>query len=257
MGTHVLMPGMGGAVLLLLLGVVSIGGRTIGKDGSYNQAGEDAMKNLEAAQVQMEKKLKIMTGFIDKELEQNEKELGQLRTKRETNPLKYIKAGEVSIALEQMEKLENAFEKLIQAFETHKSKEPPFSEQDISDTDQENSEVDQEPEGDPDDEQMEKENIEIGDKDQVDEAEGNDAENVKESTEPYIDDEENNKDEEGSGSEEENNVNNSKKNDALGNNVDEGYQENVDGEESETEDINEQEDNNPDEEEQNDEVQEE
>merc|ERR1712142_583205 len=223
---HVLMPGLGGAVLLLLLGVVSIGGRTIGKDGSYNQAGEDAMKNLEAAQVQMEKKLKIMTGFIDKEL-------GQLRTKRETNPLKYIKAGEVSIALEQMEKLENAFEKLIKAFETHKSKEPPFSEQDISDPDQENSEVDQEPEGDPDDEQMEKENIEIGDKDQVDEAGGNDAENVKESTEPYIDnqeiqeniekdenhraesaDEENNKDEEGSGSEEENNVNNSKKNDA-------------------------------------------
>merc|ERR1712243_95002 len=153
MGTHVLMPGLGGAFPLLLLGVVSIGGRTIGKDGSYNQAGEDAMKNLEAAQVQMEKKLKIMTGFIDKELEENEKELGQLRTKRETNPLKYIKAVEVSIALEQMEKLENAFEKLIQAFETHKSKEPPFSEQDISDPDQENSEVDQEPEGDPDDEQ--------------------------------------------------------------------------------------------------------
>merc|ERR1719334_2036825 len=228
------MPGLGGAVLLLLLGVVSIDGRTIGKDSSYNQAGEDAMKNLEAAQVQMEKKLKIMTGFIDKELEENEMELGQLRTKRETDPLKYIKAGEVSIALEQMEKLENAFEKLIQAFETHKNKEPPFSEQDISDPDQENSEVDQEPEEDPDDEQMEKENIEIGNKDQVDEGEGNDAENVKESTEPYGDNPEI-QDEEGSGSEEENNENNGKK----------------------TEDINQQEDNNPDEEEQNDEVQEE
>ena len=39
-------------------------------------AGEEAMKNLEAAQVQMEQKLKIMTGFIDKELEkENEREV--------------------------------------------------------------------------------------------------------------------------------------------------------------------------------------
>ena len=38
--------------------------------------GEEAMKNLEAAQVQMEQKLKIMTGFIDKELKnENEKQV--------------------------------------------------------------------------------------------------------------------------------------------------------------------------------------
>merc|ERR1711915_721389 len=48
-------------------------------------AGEEAMKNLEAAQVQMEQKLKIMTGFIDKELEkENEREIPKRRGGRDT-----------------------------------------------------------------------------------------------------------------------------------------------------------------------------
>jgi hypothetical protein len=36
------------------------------------------MRNLEAAQVQMEQKLKIMTGFIDKELEKENEKVGQV-----------------------------------------------------------------------------------------------------------------------------------------------------------------------------------
>merc|ERR1711970_1417420 len=84
MGTQVLMAGLGRAVVLLALVLISRGSAEEGVSGGQDghscgdghghkcldgSDGEDAMKNLEAAQVQMEQKLKIMTGFIDKELE--------------------------------------------------------------------------------------------------------------------------------------------------------------------------------------------
>merc|ERR1711982_27359 len=73
MGTQVLIPGMGGAVLVLFLGVLSIGsakhvgrmrqapdGHSCGDGHSHGGCAnvEDAMMNLEAAPVQMEQKNK-------------------------------------------------------------------------------------------------------------------------------------------------------------------------------------------------------
>merc|ERR1711915_93083 len=87
-------------------------------------AGEEAMKNLEAAQVQMEQKLKIMTGFIDKELEkENEREIPKRKRRKRysdkhpaRNPLEHISANDVQEAVEEMDRLQKAFENLQDAF---------------------------------------------------------------------------------------------------------------------------------------------
>merc|ERR1739844_131055 len=130
MGTQVLMAGLGGAVVLLVLVVTSPGSAEEAVSGG--QDGEDAMKNLEAAQVQMEQKLQNMTSFIDKELEKETfNQLGVSRRKRETskgidknpNPYKLIKPNEVKKVLDQMTKLEKAFESFVSAFEKHANNE--------------------------------------------------------------------------------------------------------------------------------------
>merc|ERR1711970_743512 len=140
---QVLMAGLGRAVVLLALVLISRGSAEEGVSGGQDghscgdghghkcldgSDGEDAMKNLEAAQVQMEQKLKIMTGFIDKELEKETfKQLPAIRRKRETskginknpNPYKLIKPNEVKKVLDQMTELEKAFEAFVNAFERH------------------------------------------------------------------------------------------------------------------------------------------
>merc|ERR1711970_579605 len=153
---QVLMAGLGRAVVLLALVLISRGSAEEGVSGGQDghscgdghghkcADGEDAMKNLEAAQVQMEQKLKIMTGFIDKELEkENEREIPKRRRRYSDkhparNPLEHISANDVQEAVEEMDRLQKAFENLQDAFaRNHPQKEsdliedteapPPFA----------------------------------------------------------------------------------------------------------------------------------
>merc|ERR1712050_590172 len=110
-------------------------------DTSGNLDGEEAMKSLEAAQVQMEQKLKAMTGLIEKELEKEKDSPHMLRKKRSAeseegeeeaehrgkkkdnkNPMMSFRPKDVFRVMAEMKKLEKAFDKLVEAYSGYKNK---------------------------------------------------------------------------------------------------------------------------------------
>merc|ERR1712215_217327 len=110
-------------------------------DTSGNLDGEEAMKSLEAAQVQMEQKLKAMTGLIEKELEKEKDSPHMLRKKRSAeseegeeeaehrgekknnkNPMMSFRPKEVFRVMSEMKLLEKAFDKLVEAYSGYKNK---------------------------------------------------------------------------------------------------------------------------------------
>merc|ERR1712236_24363 len=110
-------------------------------DTSGNLDGEEAMKSLEAAQVQMEQKLKAMTGLIEKELEKEKDSPHMLRKKRSAeseegeeeaehrgkknnnkNPMMSFRPKEVFRVMSEMKKLEKAFDKLVEAYSGYKNR---------------------------------------------------------------------------------------------------------------------------------------